>query len=101
MAADHSVRIETLDFEGPLDLLVYLVQKNEIAIWHITTAFVIEQFLASLDTMSADRLVSAGELLLVAATLLRFKAQMLLPRLVDDGAEAIEDPRRELVLKIL
>ncbi len=99
--ANHSVRIESLDFEGPLDLLVYLVQKNEVDIWDIPIALITEQFLAYLDAMSPERLESAGEFLLMAATLLRIKSRMLLPRPVDEDDEEIEDPRRELVLKII
>ena len=97
----HSVRIETLDFEGPLDLLVYLVQKHEVDIWDIPIALITEQFLAYLQNMSAERLEGAGEFLLMAATLLRIKSQMLLPRPQLDEDEELEDPRRELVLKIL
>jgi segregation and condensation protein A len=98
---DHSVRIETLDFEGPLDLLVYLVQKNEVDIWDIPIALITEQFLIYLDAMTPARLESAGEFLLMAATLLRIKARMLLPRPTAGDEEEIEDPRRELVLKII
>jgi segregation and condensation protein A len=101
MADGQSVRIEALDFEGPLDLLVYLVQKNEVDIWDIPIAMITEQFLAYLDAMSPERLESAGEFLLMAATLLRIKARMLLPRPAADDDEEIEDPRRELVLKII
>lgn len=105
MAADeqasHSVKIETLDFEGPLDLLVYLVKKNEIDIYDIPIAEVTDQFLGYLDSLEQEKLEAAGEFLIMAATLLRIKAQMLLPRpdLGDD--DDIEDPRRELVLKII
>ncbi|HET6363241.1 MAG TPA: segregation/condensation protein A [Gemmatimonadota bacterium] len=97
----HSVKIESLDFEGPLDLLVYLVQKNEIDIWDIPIALITEQFLTYLQGMTAERLEAAGEFLLMAATLLRIKSQMLLPRPEPEGEEEVEDPRRELVLKIL
>lgn len=97
----HSVKIESLDFEGPLDLLVYLVQKNEVDIWDIPIALITEQFLAYLQGMTPERLESAGEFLLMAATLLRIKSQMLLPRPQLEDDEEIEDPRRELVLKIL
>ena len=97
----HSVKIESLDFEGPLDLLVYLVQKNEVDIWDIPIALITEQFLTYLQGMSAERLEAAGEFLLMAATLLRIKSQMLLPRPELEVDEEVEDPRRELVLKIL
>ena len=97
----HSVRIETLDFEGPLDLLLYLVQKNEVDIYDIPIALITEQFLAYLQGMTPQRLESAGEFLLMAATLLRIKSQMLLPRPQLEDEEELEDPRRELVFKIL
>jgi segregation and condensation protein A len=97
----HSVKIESLDFEGPLDLLVYLVQKNEVDIWDIPIALITEQFLAYLQGMTAERLEAAGDFLLMAATLLRIKSQMLLPRPEPEDDDEVEDPRRELVLKIL
>ena len=97
----HSVKIEALDFEGPLDLLVYLVQKNEVDIWDIPIALITEQFLTYLQGMTAERLEAAGEFLLMAATLLRIKSQRLLPRPEVEEDEDVEDPRRELVLKIL
>lgn len=96
----HDVRIENLDFEGPLDLLLYLVRKNEVDIWDIPIARITEQFLAYLERMTADRLEEAGDFMLMAATLLRIKSRMLLPRPEDDDEE-MEDPRRELVLRIL
>ncbi|MBW3660112.1 MAG: segregation/condensation protein A [Gemmatimonadetes bacterium] len=96
----HSVRLESLDFEGPLELLVYLVQKNEVDIWDIPIALIAEQFMAYVQAMTPERLESAGEFLLMAATLLRIKSSMLLPRPEIDEEE-LEDPRRELVLKII
>lgn len=100
-AVDHRVRLEALDFEGPLDLLVYLVQKNEVDIWDIPIALITEQFLAYVESMTPQKLEHAGDFLLMAATLLRIKAQMLLPRPAGDPEEEVEDPRRELVLRIL
>lgn len=96
----HNIKLADLDFEGPLDLLVYLVQKNEVDVYDIPIARITEQFLAYVESMTAERLTDAGEFLLMAATLLRIKARMLLPR-PDLEEEAIEDPRRELVLRII
>lgn len=96
----HHVRLAALDFDGPLDLLVYLVQKNEVDIYDIPIALIAEQFLAHVESMTAERLEDAGEFLLMAATLLRIKARMLLPGAEADEEE-VEDPRRELVLKII
>lgn len=97
---DHRVKVEALDFEGPLDLLVYLVKKNEIDIYDIPIALITEQFLAYVEAMQREQLESAGEFVLMAATLMRIKARMLLPRPELDDEE-MEDPRRELVLKII
>ena len=99
---DHRlVRVDALDFEGPIDLLVYLVQKNEVDVYDIPIALITEQFLEVLEAMSPERLESAGEFVLMAATLMRIKAQMLLPRAEPGDDEEIEDPRRELVMMIL
>ena len=97
---DHRVKVESLDFEGPLDLLLYLVKKNEIDIYDIPIALITEQFLEYVNAMRREQLESAGEFILMAATLMRIKARMLLPRPELDDDE-FEDPRRELVLKII
>lgn len=99
-SSGHSVRIASLAFEGPLDLLVYLVQKNEVDVYDIPIAEIAAQFLAYVEAMEPARLETAGEFLLMAATLMRIKAQMLLPR-PDLDDDEIEDPRRELVLRII
>ncbi|MBA2566169.1 MAG: segregation/condensation protein A [Gemmatimonadetes bacterium] len=100
-AEGYGVRIDDVNFEGPLDLLLYLIRKNEIDIGDIPIARITEQFLACLDRISAADLEAAGDFLLMAATLMRIKAQMLLPR--PDGLDEgdLEDPRRELVARIL
>ncbi|HWC06237.1 MAG TPA: segregation/condensation protein A [Gemmatimonadota bacterium] len=97
----HRVRVEALDFEGPLDLLVYLVQKNEVDVYDIPIALITAQFLEYLESMGPERLEGAGDFLLMAATLLRIKARMLLPRPEPVEDEEVEDPRRELVTMIL
>jgi segregation and condensation protein A len=97
----HRVRVEALDFEGPLDLLLYLVQKNEIDVYDIPIALITAQFLEYLESMGPERLEGAGDFLLMAATLLRIKAKMLLPRPEPADDDDIEDPRRELVTMIL
>ena len=97
----HRVRVEALDFEGPLDLLVYLVQKNEVDVYDIPIALITAQFLEYVESMGPERLESAGDFLLMAATLLRIKARMLLPRPEPLDDEEVEDPRRELVTMIL
>jgi len=87
-------------FEGPLDLLLYLIKKNEIDIYDIPIAFITEQYLKHLEIMRSLNLDLAGEYLLLTATLLYIKSKMLLP--VQDGDEEDEsDPREELVRQLL
>ena len=71
------VRLET--FEGPLDLLLYLIKKNEIDIYDIPISVITQQYLEYLEMMKNLNLDVAGEFLLMAATLLHIKSKMLLP----------------------
>jgi len=90
-------------FEGPLDLLLYLIRKNEIDIYNIPVALITSQYLGYIDAMRSLNLDLAGEYLVMAATLAHIKSRMLLPT-VDDGGEdeeAGEDPRAELVKQLL
>lgn len=91
------------NFTGPLDLLLHLIKKNEVEITDIPIAEITAQYLAVIDTMQSLNLDVAGEFLLMAATLLHIKSRMLLPQVVDDGAdvEEEEDPRAELVRRLL
>jgi segregation and condensation protein A len=89
-------------FEGPLDLLLHLIQVQEIDIYDIPIAQITAQYLAYLELMEAMELDVAGEWLLMAATLTYIKSRMLLPR--DPEAEELEeeeDPRQELVERLL
>jgi segregation and condensation protein A len=89
-------------FEGPLDLLLYLIRKNEIDIYNIPIALITEQYLEYLDLMRSLNLDLAGEYLVLAATLIHIKSRMLLPPVEgDDEAEEAEDPRTELVQQLL
>jgi segregation and condensation protein A len=92
-------------FEGPLDLLLHLIRKHELDILDIPIAFVTEEYLRYLDLMQELDLGVAGEYLVMAATLLQIKSQMLVPRQEtsadgDDDAED-EDPRTALVRRLL
>lgn len=98
---EYGVRLEDVNFEGPLDLLLFLIKKNEIEITDIPIALVTEQFLTYLERITAEKLEAAGEFLLMAATLLRIKARMLLPAPEGLEDEELEDPRTELVAQIL
>ena len=89
-------------FEGPLDLLLYLIRKNEIDIYNIPIALITEQYLEYLDLMRSLNLDLAGEYLVLAATLIHIKSRMLLPPVEgDDETEEGEDPRAELVQQLL
>lgn len=96
----YQVRIE--NFEGPLDLLLHLIKKNEINIYDIPIAMIAQQYLSYIDAMKDLNLTVAGEFLVMAATLLQIKSKMLLP--VEESAEDEEDgpdPREELVRRLL
>ncbi len=86
-------------FDGPLDLLLYLIKKDEIDIYDIPVAEITRQYLGYLDANKELNLEVAGEFLYMAAMLIRIKAQMLIPKPEDE--EAWEDPRSELVKALL
>ena len=88
-------------FEGPLDLLLYLIRKEEVSIYDIPIARITEQYLEYLRAMEELDIGVAGEFLVMAATLIHIKTQMLLPRDPDAPDEEIEDPRNELVYQLL
>ncbi|NQU73159.1 MAG: segregation/condensation protein A [Candidatus Omnitrophica bacterium] len=89
-------------FEGPLDLLLYLIKKEEIDIYNIPIADITQQYLKYLDFMKMLDLNIAGEFILMAATLIHIKSKMLLPPDPNQAAEEEEmDPRLELVQKLV
>ncbi len=96
----YKVKLES--FEGPLDLLLFLIKKNEIDIYDIPIAVVTKQYLEYLEIIQLLDLESASDFILMAATLMRIKAKMLLPRpAYGEEEEEIEDPRQELVHRLL
>src|SRR2546426_1477029 len=101
--AEDSYRIRLDEFEGPLDLLLHLIKKNEIHIYDIPIALITKQYLDYISTMKSLNLVVAGEFLVMAATLIHIKSRMLLPVETegDEEDEAGEDPRAELVRRLL
>jgi segregation and condensation protein A len=96
-----SYKIKLEIFEGPLDLLLYLVKKDHLNIYDIPIAHVTEQYLKYLELMKLLDLNIAGEFLVMAATLMQIKSKMLLPP--DPNAVPLEeeDPRQELIRKLL
>ncbi len=96
----YQVKIE--NFEGPLDLLLHLIKKNEINIYDIPVALIAQQYLDYLSVMKELNLAVAGEFLVMAATLLHIKSRMLLPVEETEGDEEDgPDPREELVRRLL
>lgn len=94
-------RVKLRNFEGPLDLLLFLIKKNEVDIYDIPIALITRQYLEYIRLMQRLDLDFASEFILMAATLIRIKAQMLLPRPeIEEEAEEF-DPRRELVERLL
>ncbi len=87
-------------FEGPLDLLLFLIRKNEIDVYDIPIADVTRQFLEFVEVMQTLNLEPAGDFLVMAATLMKIKSRMLLPA-DPDADEEEEDPREELVRRLL
>lgn len=88
-------------FEGPFDLLLFFIERDELDIYNIPIAKITEDFLDYMRHMEAMNVDLAGEFILVAATLMRIKAKMLLPRkAVDEDGNEI-DPRQELVDRLL
>jgi segregation and condensation protein A len=97
-----TTRVQLEIFEGPLDLLLHLIKKNEVSITDIPIATITEQYLATLEVMQSLNLDVAGEFLVMAATLIHIKSRMLLP--ITDGEDDEEegaDPRAELVRRLL
>src|SRR5262249_50851463 len=87
-------------FRGPLDLLLYLVKRNEVDICDIPIAKVAEQFFDYLNLLQAIDVETAGDFLVMASTLMEIKSKMLLPR-TDEAAEEEADPRLELVRQLI
>jgi len=96
-----TIRLEA--FEGPLDLLLHLIKKEEIDIWNIPIARITEQYLEYLQVMRDLNVNVAGEWLVMAATLIHIKSRMLVPQESGQDApdEDDEDPRKELVYQLL
>ena len=97
-ARDGVFLVEIERFQGPMDLLLHLIRQQDLDIFDIPIARITDQFLAAVKGIQASDLDSAGEFLEMAATLIRIKAQLLLPRPESDEDE---DPRAELVRRLL
>lgn len=98
-----SINIKIDAFEGPMDLLLHLIKKSEVDIYNIPIAEITEQYMDYLKKMEELDLNIASEFLVMAATLLEIKSQMLLPKKknLEDESSADIDPRQELVEKLV
>lgn len=96
-----SYKIKLRTFEGPLDLLLYLIKKDELNIYDIPITQVTDQYMKYLEVMELLDLNVAGEFLVIAATLLHIKSKMLLPAEEIEQLEEEEDPRLDLVERLL
>ncbi|HAY61179.1 MAG TPA: chromosome segregation protein ScpA, partial [Acidaminococcaceae bacterium] len=89
--------VKVLDFEGPLDLLIHLIEKEKIDIYDIPIVTITDQYIAYLNSMAEPDLELASGFLVMAARLLQIKSRMLLPKLPDGGDGDEEDPRQALI----
>ena len=101
-SSPDAYRVKLAAFEGPLDLLLHLIRKNEVNIYDIPIALITEQYLSYLELMQELNLDVAGEFLVMASTLIHMKSRTLLPR-PDPSQEDVaeEDPREALVRRLL
>jgi len=95
--SSYSVKLDV--FEGPLDLLLFLIKRDKVDIYDIPIAHVTKQYSEYIGLMKELNLEIAGEFIVMAATLMRIKVRMLLPRTQDEEEE--EDPREQLVAALL
>ncbi|MFT3985511.1 MAG: segregation/condensation protein A [Lachnospiraceae bacterium] len=95
-----SITVKLQVFEGPLDLLLHLIEKNKVDIYDIPISLITDQYLDYIRQMETEDLNVMSEFLVMAATLLDIKCKMLLPKEVNEEGEE-EDPRAELVEKLI
>ena len=96
-----SYKIKLPEFEGPFDLLLFFIERDEVDIYDIPISSITNDFLAYLKQLEELNIDTASEFILVASTLMRIKSKMLLPRReIDDQGNEI-DPRQELVERLL
>ena len=92
-------RVKLTEFEGPLDLLLFFIKRDELDITNIPISRITQEFLEYLHLMASLDLEVAGDFIVMAATLMQIKVRMLLPR--DENAPEEEDPRAELVRRLV
>jgi segregation and condensation protein A len=92
-------RVKLTEFEGPLDLLLFFIKRDELDIYNIPISGITREFFEYLHLMASLDLEVAGDFIVMAATLMQIKVRMLLPR--DENAVDEEDPRAELVRRLI
>ena len=97
----EAYQVELTGFQGPMDLLLHLINKEQVDIYDIPIAHITDQFIKHIQVIQAISLDTAGEFIAMAATLMVIKMKMLMPSHRDDEDEEEEDPRAELVRKLL
>ena len=97
---DNKLEFKINEFQGPLDLLLHLIEKNKFNIFDIPIVEITEQYLEYVNQMQESNLDIMSEFLVMAATLISIEAKMLLPK-EEEGEEEEEDPRAELVRRLL
>src|SRR3954464_10141003 len=93
--------VHLANFEGPLDLLLHLIKRNEVSIYDIPIALITKQYIDYIDLLQELNLDVAGEFLVMAATLIHIKSRMLLPRPDPTQEDPEEDPREALMRRLL
>lgn len=96
-----SFRIELPAYRGPLDLLLYLVRRHEVDLVEMSLSKIVTQYVDYIDLMREMDLTDVGDFIDLASTLVELKSQAVLPKIVDETEEAIEDPQEELVQRLL
>ena len=96
---DYTIKIE--NFEGPLDLLLYFIQRDKINMYDISINHITKEYLDFIDVMKKLNIDIAGEFILMASMLMKIKSRMLLPRYEKEMDEELEDPRQELVDRLI
>ena len=99
--SSEAYQVELTGFQGPMDLLLYLIDKEQVDIYDIPIARITDQFIQHIEVMQTISLDQAGEFMAMAATLLVIKMKMLMPSYTADDDEDEEDPRAELVRRLI
>ena len=99
MQTEYKIDLDT--YNGPLDLLLYLIRREEVDIYDIQITKITDQYMAYLNELQSIDIGLAGDFLVMASTLMYVKSQTLLPRSEETDEEEMDDPRRELVKQLL